>query len=717
MSDNKVIEVIDEIIAKSGGKLEELVVKDFKISQFTETIKEKIEKCEDLTSLNLSGCSIGSLQYFPKLLKLTRLEMSRNVFKGDELKNIISCVPNLKELFLGDNQIKEYNEIASLAQLKYLKVVSLAGCEITTKGDYREKIFSMIPSLKVLDMVGRNENEVDGADVEIVDLSEEDCVCTLHSHAPLIFYCGEASCNNPKLCEFCCDIHEHTPQKRVSIATIKNKFYEKLTTQIVEGYDILEQSNKEQIESFTQNLNQHCAMLEKRLLDLLASFKEKLLSSHSERVEDIMKEPKSSQTVWKNHKNVFENLDFNHDQADKNKLQAFLAYALTVKQDFIKKEKSQEALLKKMKESEDNITTMVEKQFERVFEIFKDASIPNNTTDAKSEQKVGTTPQSKSQQNIGSEQNFFKRVIGPSAALSQPEGENNQKKPTSMGTTLQSSLFTNKAESKTEEFKPSQKGALGDLEIKTGSKGADQASTQSKLLFGVHSNISLKSDGPQGQKSSTQQQIMNPSVNIFAQKSAQDNKSSENKMTESKGDKPVSNLFGQMPSTKPVQNEATSGISGNQSKSENKSTELQTGKPNLFGPHTNPSQPVGGLESSLFDRSQSTMATSTGVGLFESVSSKSLCLPQTGTEKPGAISDSLDLEIQNVIEALISLEPEIKKRIDDKNEWNKIRSTYHTSSTYYHVDPRYWVASLVNSMFGVFEQMMGHIAKLQSLKN
>jgi len=162
MGDNEVIEIIDEMTAAADGKLEELVLEGCEIPKFTKAIKEKIEKCKDLTILNLNDCTIESLANFPKLPKLTRLEMFGNPFKGSELKNLVAAIPKVQELHLGDNEIAEYDEVACLAGLKELKDLYLAGCPISEKEDYREKLFSLIPSLEILDMVDKDGNDVAG---------------------------------------------------------------------------------------------------------------------------------------------------------------------------------------------------------------------------------------------------------------------------------------------------------------------------------------------------------------------------------------------------------------------------------------------------------------------------------------------------------------------------------------------------------------------------
>jgi len=55
----------------------------------------------------------------------------------------------VQSLSLGANPIKEYEELDSLSSLTQLKQLDLAGCPISAKGDYKEKLYSLLKSLEV----------------------------------------------------------------------------------------------------------------------------------------------------------------------------------------------------------------------------------------------------------------------------------------------------------------------------------------------------------------------------------------------------------------------------------------------------------------------------------------------------------------------------------------------------------------------------------------
>jgi len=56
---------------------------------------------------------------------------------------------DLGSLSLGGNNIKDYDELQPLTELKGLLQLDLFGCAVSEKKDYREKLFAMFPSLQV----------------------------------------------------------------------------------------------------------------------------------------------------------------------------------------------------------------------------------------------------------------------------------------------------------------------------------------------------------------------------------------------------------------------------------------------------------------------------------------------------------------------------------------------------------------------------------------
>lgn len=91
--------------------------------------------------------------------------------------NNLSGSPKLTNLNLSGNKIKDLDELKALAEFKNLAVLDLFNNEVsTTTENYREKIFSLIPSLVYLDGYdaqdvecvsdGDDEDELNGNDSE-----------------------------------------------------------------------------------------------------------------------------------------------------------------------------------------------------------------------------------------------------------------------------------------------------------------------------------------------------------------------------------------------------------------------------------------------------------------------------------------------------------------------------------------------------------------------
>jgi acidic leucine-rich nuclear phosphoprotein 32 family protein A/C/D len=78
------------------------------------------------------------------------LELFNNQFKGGDIKNLVDKIPKVKALFLGENEISEYDEVSALSNLKELTHLDLSSTALSEKEDYRQKIFSLIPTLQVI---------------------------------------------------------------------------------------------------------------------------------------------------------------------------------------------------------------------------------------------------------------------------------------------------------------------------------------------------------------------------------------------------------------------------------------------------------------------------------------------------------------------------------------------------------------------------------------
>ena len=75
--------------------------------------------------------------------------MFNNQFKGLEIKNLVDKIPKVKALFLGENEISEFDDISCLSALKELTHLDLSSTPLSEKDDYRTKLFTLIPTLEV----------------------------------------------------------------------------------------------------------------------------------------------------------------------------------------------------------------------------------------------------------------------------------------------------------------------------------------------------------------------------------------------------------------------------------------------------------------------------------------------------------------------------------------------------------------------------------------
>jgi len=128
-----------------------------------------------LQTLSLINLGLISLEGFPKLGSLRKLELSDNKIAGG--LNYLTCCPNLTHLSLSGNKIKDIAVLEPLKDLHFLKSLDLFNCEVTNNEQYREKVFETLKQLVYLDGFDKEEKEqedVDGEDDDDDDDDDED---------------------------------------------------------------------------------------------------------------------------------------------------------------------------------------------------------------------------------------------------------------------------------------------------------------------------------------------------------------------------------------------------------------------------------------------------------------------------------------------------------------------------------------------------------------
>jgi len=122
------------------------------------------EEFENLEVLSLINVGLTTLKGFPGLTSLRKLELSDNRISGG--LNALTCLPKLTYLNLSGNKIKDLETIEALKDMKSLQNLDLFNCEVSTLENYRDKVFSMVPSLIYLDGFDKEDNSEDEDDEE-----------------------------------------------------------------------------------------------------------------------------------------------------------------------------------------------------------------------------------------------------------------------------------------------------------------------------------------------------------------------------------------------------------------------------------------------------------------------------------------------------------------------------------------------------------------------
>lgn len=118
----------------------------------------------NLFSLSLINVGLTSLKGFPTLPNLRKLELSDNRISGG--LNVLHTSPKLTHLNLSGNKIKDLDTLEPLKEFQKLKYLDLFNNEATQISNYREKVFSLIPSLKYLDGFDAEDVEAEDSDKE-----------------------------------------------------------------------------------------------------------------------------------------------------------------------------------------------------------------------------------------------------------------------------------------------------------------------------------------------------------------------------------------------------------------------------------------------------------------------------------------------------------------------------------------------------------------------
>ena len=146
------------------------------IGEISSDLKVKFESIESLLCLSLNNCGLTTLNNFPKLPGLIRLEIMDNSFPGLEL-NLLGDMKGIQSLSLANNKISELAELKPLVAFENLVQMDLSECPISERENYRSEIFGMFSSLHILDNMdseGKPFEYSDDSDVDGMDGAKED---------------------------------------------------------------------------------------------------------------------------------------------------------------------------------------------------------------------------------------------------------------------------------------------------------------------------------------------------------------------------------------------------------------------------------------------------------------------------------------------------------------------------------------------------------------
>ena len=143
------------------------------INHISNEVKTYLENFKSLEELSMVSCNLNSLQNFPELPNLIKLDLSDNHIKDADLKELCKY-KKLKELRMANNNgISNFSEIKILESLP-LSVIDFSDCPISKMEKYREKFYENFKNLKILDLCDKDGKEWDEDDEEEEEQDDED---------------------------------------------------------------------------------------------------------------------------------------------------------------------------------------------------------------------------------------------------------------------------------------------------------------------------------------------------------------------------------------------------------------------------------------------------------------------------------------------------------------------------------------------------------------
>ncbi len=104
--------------------------------------------------LTLNDCGIVSLEHFPNLPALIRLDLVFNNIPGDHLQYLQNS-KHLQTLMLGANKIESIEQLRPFTNFRQLLQLDLINNPIQKISGYRNLVFTLLPKLTILDTLDK----------------------------------------------------------------------------------------------------------------------------------------------------------------------------------------------------------------------------------------------------------------------------------------------------------------------------------------------------------------------------------------------------------------------------------------------------------------------------------------------------------------------------------------------------------------------------------
>jgi hypothetical protein len=156
--------ILNELGDKPPEEVKDLDLEGLKLSSFTPDEKAYLEKFSNLESLSLSSSGLASLQNFPILPNLISLNLN-NTHLSSGFSNL-KPLTELLQICLSNSEVSSTDELSSLGDLPCLICLELSGSPVCERPEYRETLFSLIPSLQLVDGINREGNEMSLSDID-----------------------------------------------------------------------------------------------------------------------------------------------------------------------------------------------------------------------------------------------------------------------------------------------------------------------------------------------------------------------------------------------------------------------------------------------------------------------------------------------------------------------------------------------------------------------